>query len=59
MFEDQKQDIKSIWKKEFCDTNFAIGKPCWRFDWILQSSSSSFCTWLHNLCNRVQNSMHV
>jgi len=45
-------------KKEFSDTNWDR-KLCWRFNWMLQSSSFSFCTWLHNLCNRVQNSMHV
>ena len=24
------------WKREFFDTNFEIGKPCWHFDWMLQ-----------------------
>jgi len=26
-------------KRVFSDTNFEIGKPCQRFDWMLQTSS--------------------
>ena len=29
----------SKWERKFSDTNFEIGKPCWHFDWMLQSSS--------------------
>jgi len=26
-------------KRELSDINFEIGKPCWQFDWMFQSSS--------------------